>query len=39
MGLTARERARVAAQEGKVGREILTERHVRYDSYSQLRVL
>jgi hypothetical protein len=39
MSLTARQRARVAAQEGKVGREILTKRHVRYDSYSQLRVL
>jgi hypothetical protein len=34
MALTARERARIAAQEGKVRREILTKRHVRCDSFS-----
>ena len=38
MRLAARERARVTAQKGKVRSEILTKRHVRYDSSSKLRV-
>lgn len=37
MPLGARERAGIAPQEGKVGREILTERHFRFDSYSNIR--